>query len=223
MPIIAILNSKGGTGKSTTALVLGTTLARHGATVTAFDCDRNQNLMAWKDGPTRSQLEVVAHGDEHSIGRALKREAERQQFVIADLEGAASLMSASAVLAADLVVVPTRGSMMDATQARRALSMIEDQAALGAPRRCRVLFTCTKPGFATRDERAIREKLGTSGATIMRTDLAERAAYRSMFTYRLAPEELDPQQVNGLDKALENADALANEVVQCVTAPRLAA
>jgi chromosome partitioning protein len=223
MPIIVISNPKGGVGKSTTALVLATTLARHGASVTAFDCDRNRNLVAWKDGPTESRVRIVPHADEVTIGRELKAEAARQQFVIADLEGAASMMVASAVLAADLIIVPTRGSMMDAAQARRAIAMIEDQEALVGPRPYRVLFTCTKPGFATRDERVIRESLISAGSAVMRTDLAERAAYRSMFTFRLALEELNASEVNGLDKALDNADALASEVVECVTAGKLAA
>ena len=223
MPVIVISNPKGGTGKSTTALVLATTLARHGASVTAFDCDRNRNLVTWKDGPTENRVKIVPHADESTIGRELKAEAARQQFVIADLEGTASMMVASAILAADLVIVPTRGSMMDAAQARRAISMIEDQAALVGPRPYRILFTCTKPGFATRDERVIRESLIASGSAVMRTDLAERAAYRSMFTYRLALEEMDPQAVNGLDKALDNADTLASEIVECVTTGKLAA
>lgn len=223
MPVIVVTNPKGGTGKSTTSLVLATTLARHGASVTAFDCDPNRHLVAWKDGPTQSTVEIVGHADSTNIARMLKAEAQRQQFVIADLEGTASLMVASAILTADLVLIPTQGSAMDASQARRAISFIEDQAAAVGPRPYRVMFTRTKPGFATRDERVIRETLADGGVPMLSTDLAERAAYRSMFTYRLALEELDPQAVNGLDKALENADAMAGEVVDCVTAPRLAA
>lgn len=223
MPVIVITNPKGGTGKSTTSLVLATTLARHGAIVTAFDCDPNRQLVAWKDAPTQSKVEIVGHAESINIARMLKAEAQRQQFVIADLEGTASLMMASAILAADLVLIPTQSSSMDASQARRAISFIEDQAAAVAPRPYRVMFTRTKPSFATRDERVIRETLTDGGVPMLSTDLAERAAYRSMSTYRLALKELDPAAVNDLDKALENADALAGEVVDCVTASRLAA
>ncbi len=223
MPVIVISNPKGGTGKSTTSLVLATTLARHGASVTAFDCDPNRHLVAWKDGPSRSRVEVIGHADSTNIARMLKAEAARQQFVIADLEGTASLMVASAILAADLVLIPTQGSAMDASQARRAISFIEDQAVAVGPRPYRVLFTRTKPGFATRDERVIRETLAAAGVPMMATDLAERAAYRSMFTFRQSLEELDPQAVNGLDKALENADALAGEVMDALRGVRKAA
>ena len=44
MPVISIANPKGGAGKSTTALVLGTTLAAHDATVTLLDCDPNRPI-----------------------------------------------------------------------------------------------------------------------------------------------------------------------------------
>src|SRR5919112_4894592 len=102
---------------------------------------------------------------------------------------------------------------MDASQSRRAISFIEDQAVAVGPRPYRVLFTRTKPGFATRDERVIRETLIGGGVPMLKTDLSERAAYRSMFTFRQSLEELDPTAVNGTDKAIENADALVAEII----------
>jgi chromosome partitioning protein len=223
MPVIVVSNPKGGTGKSTASLVIATTLARHGASVSLFDCDPNRHLVAWKDGPSQSTLRVIGHADSSNIARMLKAEAAERQFVIADLEGTASLMVASAILAADLVVIPTQGSAMDAAQARRAISFIDDQAAAVGPRSYRVLFTRTKPGFATRDERLIRDTLIAAGVPIFHTDLAERAAYRSMFTFRQSLEELDPAAVNGLDKAIENADALVAEVIGSLRDMRKAA
>lgn len=223
MPVIVISNPKGGTGKSTTALVLATTLARHGASVCAFDCDPNRHLVAWKDGPTQSKVEVVGQAETSNVARMLKTAASQFQFVVADMEGTASMMMASAILAADLVLIPMQGSAMDASQARRAISLIEDQASAVGPRPYRVLFTRTKPGFATRDERVIRDTLVASGVPMLKTDLAERAAYRSVFTFRQSLEELDPQAVNGLDKAIENADALAAEVVDVLRSSKKAA
>lgn len=223
MPVIAISNPKGGTGKSTTSLVLGTTLARHGASVTVFDCDPNKHLVAWRDGPSRNPVSIIGHADSSNIARMLKAEAAKKQFVIADLEGTASLLVASAILAADLVVIPTQGSAMDAAQAKRAVAFIEDQAAAVGPRAYRVLFTRTKPGFATRDEKVIRETLVGAGVPLFRTDLAERAAYRSMFTFRQSLEEMDSAAVNGLDKAIENADAVAEEVLLLLRERRRAA
>jgi chromosome partitioning protein len=188
-----------------------------------FDCDPNKHLIAWRDGPSQSSVDIIGHADSSNIARMLKAEAAKKQFVIADLEGTASLLVASAILAADLVVIPTQGSAMDAAQARRAISFIDDQAAAVGPRPYKVLFTRTKPGFATRDEKIIKETLNASGIPIFRTDLAERAAYRSMFTFRQSLEELDPAAVNGVDKAIENADALVAEMIEGLRGMRQAA
>ncbi len=69
----------------------------------------------------------------------------------------------------------------------------------------------------------IRDALIASGVRMLTTDLAERAAYRSMFTFRQSLEELDPVAVNGLDKAIENADQLVGELLQTMSNKRRAA
>ena len=47
MPVIVFASSKGGVGKSTTALTLSHALARGGASVTLIDADPNAPLEAW--------------------------------------------------------------------------------------------------------------------------------------------------------------------------------
>ena len=47
MPTIVVASPKGGCGKSTTAVLLGTELARAGADVSFLDCDPNRSLTLW--------------------------------------------------------------------------------------------------------------------------------------------------------------------------------
>jgi len=44
-----------------------------------------------------------------------------------------------------------------------------------------------------------------------------------MFTFRQSLEELDPVAVNGLEKAIENADQLVGELLQTMSNKRRAA
>ncbi len=50
--------------------------------------------------------------------------ATRTAFVVVDLEGTRSLMVGYAISRADLVIVPTQGSLLDATEAANAIRLV---------------------------------------------------------------------------------------------------
>ena len=54
---------------------------------------------------------------------------------------------------------------------------------------------------------------------MFRNRLHERQAYKAIFVRRLSIEELDAS-ISGLDAAKENAERLATEVVELITAAR---
>jgi chromosome partitioning protein len=53
MPIVVAANTKGGSGKSTSSLILGTTLARMGATVRIVDADPQKTLLSYSSRTRR--------------------------------------------------------------------------------------------------------------------------------------------------------------------------
>jgi chromosome partitioning protein len=48
---------------------------------------------------------------------------------------------------------------------------------------------------------------------VLKTHLNMRAAFASLFAYRCALDELDPALVNGVDKAVENAQTFTGEII----------
>lgn len=217
MPIISVANPKGGAGKSTTALVIGSTLAVKGASVTLLDCDPNRPIAAWAKGATASKLRVLAEIDERTIISALDAEAAERQFVIVDLEGTASRLVSRALSRSDLVLIPMQASAVDAAQAARAVGLVqEEEQVVRRPIPYKVLFTRTSPAIPTRAEKAIIAEMGRNGIAVLRTHLNERAAFKAVFEHRKALHELDPALVNGLPAAIENAQKLAGEIVQVV-------
>jgi chromosome partitioning protein len=215
MPVISIANPKGGAGKSTTALVLGTTLASQGASVAIIDCDPNQPIKAWAAGASQSPVRVVSDVTEGRIVPVIDAERAERQFVIVDLEGTASRMVSRAIARSDLVLIPMQASAVDAAQAARAVGLVrEEEQVLGRTIPLRVLLTRTSPQIPTRNEKLIMEELQATGVPMMRTHLNQRTAFQSLFTYRLALDELDPAAVNGLEAAVANTYKLAGEVVE---------
>ncbi len=224
MPVIAIANPKGGSGKSTTTLVLATTLAEQGASVIVLDCDPNRPVAAWRKGASRSTLEVVADTTESNVLSQLDHHRSRRQFVLVDLEGTASRLTSRALSRAQLVIIPTQPSAVDAEQAARAIALVrEEEQSFERRIPFRVAFTRTSPQIASRLEKAITAELVEAQVPRFQTHLNERSAYRAMFYYKLALDELDQAVVNGVPQARDNAARFTAELIDHVIARKEAA
>lgn len=121
MPVIAFANSKGGSGKTTSALLLACELAEKAA-VTIIDADPRHPVTKWaapkpeKTAPPE-KLTVVQNNSENTIIEEIEAAAARDPFVIIDLEGVASKKNAYAISQADLVIVPMKEQQQDAEAA----------------------------------------------------------------------------------------------------------
>lgn len=214
MPTVVFISPKGGVGKTTAALLLATQIARV-ARVTVIDADPNRPIRAWASGGNAPpKLSVVSDADEENIIERIEAAASASPFVVVDLEGTAAKIVLLAVSQADLVIVPTQGSQLDAEQASRALKVIRQQEKMsGQPVPYGVLLTRTNPAIRTRTMAHIQRNLRTAGVPLFETELHEREAFRAVFSFRRTLESLDPAEVGNVDKAAANAEAFAKEVV----------
>ncbi len=217
MAVIAFANPKGGAGKSTTALVLATTLAAQGASVAVLDCDPNRPIMRWQSRRKGSPLISVGEATETNIIKVIEQESALRQFVFVDLEGTASRLVSRAISRADLVIVPLQPSPLDSEEGGRALALIaEEEEVLKRRINSAVVLTRTNPVIKTRHERAIITGLERAGLHLMREQLHQRQAYQAMFAHGSTLEELNTSEVNGIEEARKNAIALAGELIELV-------
>ena len=215
MPVIVFANPKGGAGKTTCALILATQLSESGATVTVIDADPERWISAWGNLPGRpDSVSIVNDITEDTVIDRIEEASRDSQFVIVDCEGTASLMVANAVGLADLVLVPTQGSSMDARGAAKTIRLIANQARLARrdiPHR--VVLARTSAAVTTRSLRNVNEQLEVNGIKVLQTGLVERAAFRDLFAFGGTLSGLDPSQVSNVDRAVENAREFAGEVI----------
>ena len=111
--IIAMVNSKGGVGKSTLAGSLVGWLHTHGHRVILADCDTQQSSSEWiHEALPDVPVCRLANADEvFEELPLLSREAE---FVIADGPGSQTETSRALLMFADLAVLPCKASMFEA-------------------------------------------------------------------------------------------------------------
>ena len=215
MPTIVFASPKGGAGKSTSAVLLATELALKGTDVTVIDADQNKPVSQWARREGRpANLNVIADVSEKTIIDEIERAAEKTPFVIVDLEGTASMMVAYAISRADLVIIPTQGSQLDATEAGKAIKLIRQQEkAFGKTIPYAILYTRTSAAIRPRTLGHIQKEFLKHGIRCFQTQIHERDAFKALFSFGGTLEGLKPEDVRNLDAAIVNARAFAGEVI----------
>jgi chromosome partitioning protein len=217
MYVIAFANPKGGTGKTTAALLLAEQLAKASPRVAMLDCDPNQNLVTWDAERQAAALprpfQVFARPKEDMVVEMIDRLEDSVEYLIVDLEGTAAQIVTFVLSRADLAIIPFEPTPMETRQAARAVSLVKTTAKmLRREIPFALLFTRTNAAFQTSDERDVRSETSKS-VPVLPVSLIRRAAYTRIFRESLLLEELRDKQVSNLDSAIENARSYAQSVV----------
>jgi chromosome partitioning protein len=215
MPVMCFASPKGGCGKSTAALILATTLAERGAAVTIIDADPNRPVAKWARRPGKPEtLKVISDVTEKTIIDVIEQEARKAAFVLVDLEGTASRMIPYAMSRSDLVIVPTRGSVLDAVEAVAAIREVKEQEKAFRVRiPSAILFTCTSAAIRPRTLLSIEAEFRQNSIPVFKVRIHDREAFRALFSYGGTLSSLGPDQVRNISGAIENARAFAAEVI----------
>ena len=222
MPVVSFCSSKGGVSKSTSATLLATQLTARGASVTVIDADPNRPIARWAKKPGKpDNLTVIADVTEETLIDVIEASARLTAFVIVDLEGTANLMVAQAMSRSDLVVIPTRGSALDAIEAFKAVKFIHFQEKNYRSKiPFAVLFTQTSAAIRPKTLTSIEAEFAADGVPIFNVQIHDRDAYRALFTFGGTLDTLDTKQVRNIPAAVENAKAFTGEVIRMLDAIR---
>lgn len=222
MPVIAFANSKGGSGKTTSALLLAQALAAHRPT-TLIDADPRHPITTWADKPGRPEaLSVVTNASEKTILDEIEAAATRDPFVIIDLEGTASRLMSYAISQSDLVIIPMKEQQQDALAALDVIQEIHrDMKATRRRIPYAVLFTQSRAAVKSRTARHIAAQFRDNAhIDTFQTEIHERDAFAAMFSMGGTVAGMKPKEVNGLPNALANIEAFRTEVIAKLRAIR---
>lgn len=132
MAIIAVLNLKGGVGKSTIAANLAGELATVGESVVVLDTDPQHSLVAWARLGNGILSQCVVGVDTSSVAafqQAIERESVGKTHIIIDCPPGFADPALLAALFADLVLLPVGASPLDVMSAKEAVELAREARA----------------------------------------------------------------------------------------------
>lgn len=204
MKVIAVLNQKGGSGKTTIATHLARALQIAGADVLLVDSDPQGSARDWAAVREDQPLTVVGI-DRPTIERDLKNIA-RKDFVVIDGAPQAADLAISAIKAADIVLIPVQPSPYDIWAASDLVDLVKQRIEV-TDGKLQAAFVVSRAIKGTRIGAEVSEALNGYGLPILQARITQRVSYPGTAAAGVTVLDTEP---NG--DAAQEIKALAAEV-----------
>jgi chromosome partitioning protein len=217
--IVACFNQKGGAGKTTVSIHLAVGLARRGYKVALVDADEQSSAMNWaalagEDTPFPAAVIGLANMGAR-LHQELKKHMDHYQFIIVDCPPALnSPIPKSAMLVADLAVIPMKASPLDVWAAKPAKELALEVKAINEGLQVRVLPNEVQ-ARTTLYQEAMDYLKEDQEIPVMNSRLSLRTAYRECAA--LGRTVFDAGR-SGLE-AVKEIEALVSEVLVTLQNP----
>ncbi len=216
MPIIAVLNQKGGVGKTTMSIHLATALAggeeeeRH--KVLLIDADPQGSALDWAAQRSAPARFPVIGLPKPTLHREIPALAQGYQWVIIDGPPRVNDLARSAIAASDMVLIPVQPSPFDVWAAEDIVHIIGECIIHKPALQCRFLinrlFQNTKLGSE------VSEALSTFEIPVLKTAICNRTEYAKAAKSGLTAIETDQS-----GPAAREVQALVQELAAILDVP----
>jgi chromosome partitioning protein len=210
--IIAVVNQKGGSGKTTLSMQLAGALARRGNKVLVVDADPQGTATRWAataDDEKPFPASVVGLSAASSkVHREVRKFVDDYQFIIIDCPPAAdSPIPQSALLIADLALVPIIPSPLDMWAAVGIRQVIENVGDINEELKSRLVVNQCQPNTSLAKEAL--EVLPEFGINLCKTYMHQRQVYRQSAVFGQTVHDFGSKA----SPAINEIDSLTDEVL----------
>ncbi len=212
MQVIAVLNQKGGSGKTTISTHLARALQIGGDSVLLVCSDPQGSARDWAAVREDQPLPVVGI-DRPTIERDLKNISSGRDFVVIDGAPQIADLAVSAIKAANLVLIPVQPSPYDIWAASDLVELVKQRIEV-TDGRLRAAFVISRLIKGTRLAAEVREALRGYGLPVLSSRISQRVNFPGTAARGLTVMDAEPD-----GEAAREIFALADEVRRLLTHP----
>jgi chromosome partitioning protein len=205
MTVIAVLNQKGGVGKTTICTNLAAAFSLAGERTLYIDADPQGSALDWNAARKAALLFNVVGIPKNTIHRDIASLAAPYQWTLIDGPPRVYDVAKSALAAADMVVIPVQPSPYDVWAAKEIVDLINEVIILKP--NLKSAFAINRKIVNTAIGRDVSEALAAYNLPVLKTAICQRVAFAESAQQGLTVLETDP---NG--QAAQEVAALCDEI-----------
>lgn len=237
MKVIAAYSHKGGTGKTTTLMMLANAIVARGEKALLVDCDPQQNFAMYR-GNSKTEdfdywsddLDVEYLDFEATTVVALENalmnadESGKYDYALLNLAGADHPFNRMALRYAELTLLPFKPAATELAELSPAISVIDQLAENGEVGQVRVVFTMMKTSMTAAQN--VYKAAAAESFPVLKTEIKDNSVFadlvmRGLLAKTIAGEEqnasgLRVMDIRRLRAALDDCQTLLAEVDQVI-------
>lgn len=205
--IISVLNQKGGVGKTTISVNLAAALARDNQRVLLIDADKQGSALDWAAARQAEALFTVVGFAREVLHKNIAQLSSGYDHVVIDGPPRVTDLVRSAIMSADLVLIPVQPSPYDIWAAEEVVKLIAEAKIWND--RLKSAFVINRKITNTAIGRDIAESLAMHNLPVLTSTIAQRVVFAEAAAQGKSVFEID-----GLGAASKEIEAVKSELME---------
>jgi len=191
MPVLAVLNQKGGVGKTTIATHIAMRLSELKHRVLLIDADQQGSSLDWKAARGEAPAFTVVGLPKDSIHREIGELSKDYDWVVIDGPPRVSTVAKSAIAASDMVLIPVQPSPYDVWAAKDIVDLIVEVRVLKED--LKAAFTVNRKIVGTAIGRDVSSALSNFPVAVLKSFISQRVSFAESAASGRTVLEVEPR------------------------------